>query len=143
MHTYSYSKFLYFLLVILFIAQFLRESILSFILSLLGIWLYVYKGKGKRRKEILFPLLLVILVALGGCTLDFIATFSIYDERVFLFYLSDWQLLEAIGGRSIITWRGFLCYFVIDFIIIIMAICAIFGESSNIHRVNMYKLVYA
>lgn len=84
MHTYSYSTFLYILLAILFIAQFLRESIVSYILSLLAIWLFVYNGKGKEKKGILFPLLLVILVALCGCTLDFIATFNIYDERVFL-----------------------------------------------------------
>lgn len=45
--------------------------------------------------------------------------------------------MEAIGGRSIISWRGFLCYFVIDFIIIIMAICAIFGESPSTHRVRV------
>ena len=94
MHTYSYSKFLYILLAIIFIAQFLRESILSYILSLLGIWLYVYNGKGKRRKEILFPLLLVILVALCGCTLDFIATFNIYDEKVFSFR-SFWFVVDG------------------------------------------------
>ena len=83
MHSYSYSTFLYILLAIIFIAQFLRESILSYILSLLAIWIYVRHGKGKRRKEILFPLLLVIVVALCGCTLDFIATFNIYNEKVF------------------------------------------------------------
>ena len=47
--------------------------------------------------------------------------------------------MEAIGGRSIISWRGFLCYFMIDFIIIIMAICAIFGESPSTHRVRILQ----
>ena len=43
--------------------------------------------------------------------------------------------MEAIGGRSILSWRGFLCYFVLDFIIIIIAICAMFGGSPNRNRV--------
>mgnify|MGYP003256423134 CR=1 FL=1 len=76
------SLSLYVLLVSLYAVQFCRDSILSYLQSLILPWLLVIYNSKNQRRLVVFPVSLVILVSLSGIILDIIQTIGIGNRDV-------------------------------------------------------------
>lgn len=73
---------LYVLLISLYAVQFCRDSILSYLQSLILPWLLAIYNSKNHRRLVVFPVSLVIILSSSGIILDIIQTIGIGNRAV-------------------------------------------------------------
>ena len=132
MISFKYSKFLYLLVFALQISLFFRQNLVSYLYSLVGIWITVLHNRCCKCRYFVFAYSLCILISLLTLLLDLLYSLNIISGDIF----------QAIGISQISSFLNFFTVCTMDIVIIVLAILAISRDRSYNRPVVYFFILF-
>ena len=139
---FKYSKFLYLLVFTLQISLFLVHNLISYVYSLIALWIIVLHNRCKKHIYFIIPYSICVVISLVTLLLDLLYSLNIISGDVRLNNLLIIQILQAIGVFQISSFFTFFTTCSLHILIIIFAILAISQDKTYDRPVILFFIYF-